>query len=205
MPKILKEKVGDMLEQLHYYPKNTAFITSHWKGRDNVMPSTWNTPVSVNPPLYGVTISPSGFTYQLIVKSKEFGVNFLTFQQVKLAAATGGCSGSEVDKFQRFAIDTEKAVKTAVPILKDAYVSYECKVVDEKDFGDHRFFIGEIVAVHFETEVFTAREQLDMNMINPILYIGRDVYLTTAGHTTKKLDRQVYSEGVEFGMDEQSV
>lgn len=196
MSKVIKQKVGDMLEQLHYYPKNTAFITSHWKGQDNVMPSTWNTPVAVNPPLYGVTISPSGFTYKLIVESEEFGVNFLPFQSVKLSAATGGCSGCEVDKFQRFAIATEKAVKTAVPILKDAYASYECQVVDEKKFGDHRFFVGEIVAVHFEMEVFTAKEQLDMNKINPMLYIGRDVYLTTAGDATKKLDREVYSKGV---------
>lgn len=196
MPKIIKKQIGDMLDQLHYYPKNTALITSHWKGRDNVMPSTWNTPVAVNPPLYGITVSPNGFTYKLIVGSGEFGINFLPFQLVKMSAATGGCSGNEVDKFQKFAIAMERAVKTAVPIISDAYASYECKVVFEKGFGDHKFFVGEIIAVHFQTEVFTSDEQLDMGKINPILYIGRDVYLTTAGNTKKKFDRQVYSKGI---------
>ena len=185
MAKIIKEDVADMLALLHYYPKITALITSRAKGRDNVMPSTWHTPVAVHPPLYGVTISPEGFTYQLVAESKE------------LSTATGGCSGREVDKFQRFDIAKDRPVKTAVPILKDAYAAYECQVVDEKDFGDHRFFVGRIVAVHLRSEVFTPGEQLDMSKINPILYIGRDVYLSTAKDTVAKLDREVYSKGIQ--------
>ena len=197
MAKIIKEDVADMLAQLHYYPKITALITSQAKGRDNIMPSTWHTPVAVHPPLYGVTISPEGFTYQLVAESKEFGVNFLPFELVKLSAAAGGCSGREVDKFQRFNIAKDRPVKTAVPILKDAYAAYECQVVEEKDFGDHRFFVGRVVAVHLRSEVFTPGEQLDMSKVNPILYIGRDVYLSTAKDTVAKLDREVYSKGIQ--------
>ena len=196
MAKIIKEDIADMLSLLHYYPKITALITSQAKGRDNVMPSTWHTPVAVNPPLYGVTISPGGFTYKLISESKEFGVNFLPFEMVKLSAASGGCSGKDVDKFKRFDIARDKPVRTAVPILKDAYASYECRVVDERKFGDHRFFVGEVVAVHFRPEVFTPEEQLDMSKVDPILYIGRDVYLSTAKDTVGKLDREVYSKGI---------
>ncbi|MFC1912811.1 flavin reductase family protein [Chloroflexota bacterium] len=194
MAKIIKEDIADMLSLLHYYPKITALITSQAKGRDNVMPSTWNTPVAVNPPLYGVTISPEGFTYQLIAESKEFGVNFLPFEMAKLSAAAGGCSGRDIDKFQRFDIGRDKPVQTGVPILKHAYASYECRVVDEREFGDHRFFVGKVVAVHFRPEVFTPGEQLDMSKVDPILYIGRDVYLSTAKDTVGKLDREVYSK-----------
>jgi len=196
MTKVVKESVADMLEQLHYYPKIVALITSQAKSRDNVMPSAWHTPVAVNPPLYGITVSPQGFTYQLIAESGEFGVNFLPLALARLAAAAGGCSGSEVDKFQRFNIARDKAAKTSVPILKDAYAAYECRLVEEKDYGDHRFLVGEIVAVHLLPEAFTPEEQLDTNKVSPILYIGRDIYLTTAKDTVRKLDRKVYSKGI---------
>jgi flavin reductase (DIM6/NTAB) family NADH-FMN oxidoreductase RutF len=152
--------------------------------------------VAVSPPLYGVSVAPKRFTYRLITESKEFGVNFLPFKLAKLAAAMGGCSGNEVDKFQRFNIAKEKSVKTAVPILKDAYAAFECQLVDDRDYGDHRFLVGKVVAVHWLEEVFTPEEQPDMSKVNPILYIGRDIYLTTAKDTVTMLDREVYSKGI---------
>jgi len=196
MGKAIKENVEDMAKQFHFYPKITALITAHAKGRSNVMPAAWHTPVAVNPPLYGITLAPKRFTYQLITESKEFGVNFVPFELAKLSAAAGGCSGNEVDKFEKFNIAKEKPVKTAVPILKDAYASYECQLVDDRDYGDHRFLVGKIVAVHWLKEVFTPEEQLDMNKVSPILYIGRDIYLTTAKDTLRMLDREVYSKGI---------
>jgi len=39
-----------------------------------------------------------------------------------------------------------------VPVLKDAYAAYECKLVDSKPYGDHLWIVGEIVAVHFLEE-----------------------------------------------------
>lgn len=196
MTKLVKEDMEDMSKQFHYYPRITALITAHAKGRDNIMPAAWHTPVAVNPPLYGVIVAPKRFTYQLITESKEFGVNFLPFKLAKLAAAMGGCSGSEVDKFQRFNIAKEKSVKTAVPILKDAYAAYECQLVDDRDYGDHRFLVGKVVAVHWLEEAFTPEKQPDMSKVNPVLYIGRDIYLTTAKDTVTMLDREVYSKGI---------
>ena len=99
MAKVISEGVGEFS---HHYPKLAAIVTAQAKGKENAMAAAWHTSISFRPPLYGASISPKRFTYQLIADSKEFGINFLPFEAAELVASVGGSSGREVDKFQRF-------------------------------------------------------------------------------------------------------
>jgi flavin reductase (DIM6/NTAB) family NADH-FMN oxidoreductase RutF len=159
------------------------------------MAVAWHTSISFAPPLYGIAVAPKRFTYQLIVDSREFGVNFLPFEKAELVAAVGGSAGGEIDKFRQFNIAREKPVKTGVPILKDAYAAYECRLVDDRLYGDHRLLVGEIVAIHLLKEVFTPEETLDLARVSPTLYLGSERYLTASGEAIKYLDRGVYGKG----------
>jgi len=192
MNKIISEEVGKFY---HHFPKAAIIVTAQAKGKENAMAVAWHSAVSFEPPLYGVSISPKRFTYQLITDSKEFGVNFLPFEAAELVASVGGSKGSEIDKFQRFNIAKNKPVRTAVPILEAAYAAYECRLVDDRDYGDHRWLVGEIVAVHWLKEVFTPDEVIDWDKVSPILYLGNELYITTSKDTIKSLDRKVYGRG----------
>jgi len=189
MDKIISEGVGAFAQ---HYPAVATIVTAQAKGKENAMAVAWHAPVSVKPPLYGVSISPKRFTYQLIADSKEFGINFLPFEAAELVASVGGSKGGEIDKFQRFNIAKNKPVRTAVPILEAAYAAYECQLVDDRDYGDHRWLVGEIVAVHWLEEVFTPDEVIDWDKVSPTLYLGNDLYITTSKDTIKSLDRKVY-------------
>ena len=191
MTKIISEDVGRFY---HHFPRVATIITAQAKGKENAMAAAWHSSISSKPPLYGVAISPKRFTYQLIVDSKEFGINFLPFEAGELIAKVGGSSGQEIDKFQRFNIARAKPVKTGVPILEVAYAAYECKLVDDRGYGDHRWLVGEIVAVHVMEETLAPEEILDLNRVSPILYLGRDLYITTAKDTVKRLEREVYGQ-----------
>jgi flavin reductase (DIM6/NTAB) family NADH-FMN oxidoreductase RutF len=191
MDKVITEDLGAFS---HHYPGVAAVVTAQARGRDNAMVVALHTFISFKPPLYGVSISPNRFTYQLIVDSKEFGVNFLPFAEAELVASVGGSKGYEIDKFQKFNIARDKPVKTAVPILKAAYAAYECKLVDDKLYSDHRWLVGEIVAVHLLREAFTPEETLDLEKVSPILYLGHELYVTTSKDTVRYLDREVYGK-----------
>ncbi len=191
MAKVVSQEVGAFY---HHYPNVAIIVTAHAKGRDNAMAAVWHMSISFNPPLYGIAISPKRFTYQLIADSKEFGVNFLPFDAAELVASVGGSKGQEVDKFQRFNIAKDKSVRTAVPILKTAYAAYECKLVDDRSYGDHRLLVGEIVAVHWLKEAFAPEEILDLDKIYPILYLGKELYATISKDTARTLDRKVYGK-----------
>jgi flavin reductase (DIM6/NTAB) family NADH-FMN oxidoreductase RutF len=62
-----------------------------------------------------------------------------------LAASVGGSAGQKIDKFQKLNISKEKPIKTGILLLKDAYASYECKLLDSKIYGDHVGLVGDIV------------------------------------------------------------
>mgnify|MGYP001058704656 CR=1 FL=1 len=175
---MLKTVTEDIGKFNQHYPKIAAIVTASAQGRDNAMTAAWHSSISLNPPLYGVSISPKRFTCQLITESKEFGINFIPFEKASLAAFVGGISGQEMDKFQRLNIEKEKPLRTKVPILKDAYAAYECKLVDSKLYGDHIWIVGEIVAVHFLEEAFTPEQVFHLEKIKPLLYLGSDFYAT---------------------------
>ena len=190
MDKVITEDIGAFSQ---HYPKVAIIVTAQAKGRDNAMAVAWHTSISLKPPLYGVSIAPKRFTYQLIADSKEFGVNFLPFAEAELIASVGGSGGYEIDKFHRFNIARDKPIKTAVPILKAAYAAFECQLVDDKLYGDHRWLVGEIVAVHLLREALTPEETLDLEKVSPILYLGHDLYLTTS-KDIRYLDREAYGK-----------
>jgi len=191
MIKITSENLGKFNA---HYPRLVAIITAHAAGRTNAMTVAWHTPISFTPPLYGVSVAPNRFTYRLIIESQQFGINFLPIEAAQLAAAIGGSKGQNINKFHKFNIAVEEPVKTSVPILKEAYAAYECQLVDDVAYGDHKLLVGEIVAVHTGKESFTPEEVLDLHNVNPLLYLGHDTYLTTATDSLLHLDKKVYGE-----------
>ncbi len=189
----MAKTVSEDLSRLYrHFPKVAVVVTAHAKGKDNAMAVGFHTPISFKPHLYCIAILPKSFTYQLIVESKEFGTNFLPLEEAELVASVGGCSGREVDKFQRFNIAKDKPLKTAVPILQAAYAAYECKLVDDRAYGDHHLLVGEVVAVHFLKESFTPEKILDLDKVSPLLHLSNKFYLTTLKETLRCLDPGVY-------------
>ena len=171
------------------YPRIPIVVTAQARGKRNAMVAARHTAISTTPPTFGVSLSFESFTYQLIAESKEFGVNFLPFEATELIASIGGSKGREVDKFQKFNIAVGKAMKTAVPILEAAYAAYVCKVIDDRGYGRARWVVGEVVSMQPLKECLAPQGILDLDRVNPLLYLGEEHYLTTAKETVKYVPR----------------
>ena len=184
MAKVISESVGMFYQ---HYPKMAVVVTAQSRGKTNAMTVDWHTSLSLSPPLYGICIVPGRFTYRLITESKEFGINFLPYEAAELVHLVGSTGGEQIDKFHSFGIAQERPVKTKVPILQAAYAAYECRLVDDKEYGDHCLLVGEIVAVHRLREAFTTKETLDLDQVKPILYLGRELYLTASKDSVREL------------------
>jgi flavin reductase (DIM6/NTAB) family NADH-FMN oxidoreductase RutF len=189
MPRVITADVGEFYQ---HYPKVAAILTVNARGKKNAMAAAWHSAISFKPPLYGVAVAPKRYTYQLILEAGEFGINFVPFEAAELIASVGGSGGGEMDKFRKFNIAEDKPLKTKVPILRDAYAAYECRIVDNKTYGDHAWMVGEIVAVHFIDDVFTSKGTLDLSKLNPALYLGAELYITAKKESERLLDRETY-------------
>ena len=177
-----------------YYPELVVVVTARYDDRENAMTATWHSPISFSPALYGIFISPKRFTHQLITGSREFCLNFITFEKAEIAARIGGVKGAKIDKLSLLNIKTEKGVKVGAPILKDAYVSLECRVTDRRPYGDHDLFVGEVLITHFIKDLFSLQGIIDFKKVTPALYAGADNYMSVDPGTLQFIDRAVKAE-----------
>jgi flavin reductase (DIM6/NTAB) family NADH-FMN oxidoreductase RutF len=191
MLKVVAENTGAFYQ---HYPRAATIVTANHNGRKNAMAVAWHCPVSFNPPYYGVAISPKRYTYHMIAESGQFGINFIPYDKVSLVAAVGGSSGSYTDKFTEFNLTEDSSIKLDVPILRDAYVAYECKVIESRVFGDHAWMIGEILASHTAGNLLKEDGTLDLSVVKPTLYLGGDTYCSTDGGSAKFLDKDEYGK-----------
>jgi flavin reductase (DIM6/NTAB) family NADH-FMN oxidoreductase RutF len=162
----------------HFYPYSVAIVGAQAEKQINYMSCAWHTALSFDPPLFGILIAKKRFTHQVISQAKEFTVNFISKDKMKLSAQMGRTSGTEIDKINEFQVKLSPAKIIQSPILEEAYVSFECKLVDTRAYGDHDLFAGEVLAIHMDEKSFTSEGILNTGKIHPLLYLGSDFYIT---------------------------
>ena len=176
-----------------YYPGAVAVVTSCSGADVNVMSAGWHTALSEAPPLYGVAVAPGRHSYGLIRASSRFVVNFLPFANAEAVAGAGLLSGLSVpDKLERLGLEWDPG-EAGAPILRCAWMSYECRVRDEFLVGDHSLFVGEVLRLHYREDAFDGR-LLASDRLPAIAYYGRSTYEALGQGERKVLPPELYRE-----------
>jgi flavin reductase (DIM6/NTAB) family NADH-FMN oxidoreductase RutF len=175
----------------HFYPCVVTVVGARRKDKVNFMAAAWNTGLSFKPPLFGVSISPERFTHDMILDSGEFTCNFLPVERIDQIHGTGRVSGRDYNKVQLFSIPIENSVSISCPTIRNAYAAYECKLIHHYPVGDHNFFVGEIVAIHFQDEVITDNGLLDPQKINFAMYLGSNTYISADSSTVRIMPAEI--------------
>jgi flavin reductase (DIM6/NTAB) family NADH-FMN oxidoreductase RutF len=134
---------------LRFRPERVVLVVSKDKTKANVMPADWCTRCSFIPQLVAVSIGKTRYTHEILSSTKEFVIAVPNKQLTSLIKFSGSCSGRKVDKFKEAKIETEKAEKIKIPLIKKATINFECKKHSSFDSGSHTIFIGEILAAHY--------------------------------------------------------
>ncbi len=139
----------DIFEALDLIPYPLAIVTAgdpETVGRRGGMTVAWITRVSWNPPLIGIAIAPTRFTYKLIKEYKAFAVHIVSKKLEDLAYGVfGSRSGREIDKFNAVGIKPLNGRKIKAPIIPLSPVILECEYVNEFGTGDHMLIVGRVV------------------------------------------------------------
>lgn len=121
-----------------FKPESCVFVLSIDRdGNPNGMVAGWNTKCSNEPPMFLVSISKNKNTHRLIHESGEFVIAVPNKEIEKDLVFFGTNHGHLVDKFGKTQIKTEKAKHIRTPLLADATINFECKLIREVDVGDH--------------------------------------------------------------------
>lgn len=90
--------------------------------------------------------------------NQQFAVNLLTTNHTELSGVFAGL-GENPDA-DRYSYGQWQTLETGSPILTDALVSLDCKLVSANTHGTHRIYIGEVIA-------------LLSNNADPLIYTNR--------------------------------
>jgi flavin reductase (DIM6/NTAB) family NADH-FMN oxidoreductase RutF len=147
-------------EHTEFRPNNEAsrllmggpvvLVTTIWKGKANVMPLSWYTPISSDPALIGISVEQSRYSADMISHAQEFALNFPKRPYLHHVQYLGSLRGETIDKFEATQWDTFFASKITAPLLDDCAAWIECEVVEVVPLGDHILFVGEVVAVRVD-------------------------------------------------------
>jgi len=139
----------DIFEALDLIPYPLAIVTAgdpKIVGKRGGMTVAWLTRVSWNPPLIGIAIGTTRFTYELIREYKAFAIHIVSKKLENLAYGVfGSRSGRDIDKFSASGIEPINGRKVKAPIIPLSPVILECEYVNEFRTGDHVFIIGRVV------------------------------------------------------------
>ena len=131
-------------DALGSWPSGVTIITSRAGDEIHGMTVSDFSGASLDPPLALVCAAKTSVTTGVIEKGQCFGVNILQASQTALSNKFA----SKKDEFKRFeGVDLFEA-ETGAPLLSDALVNNDCRLVAIHDAGDHVLCVGEIESVH---------------------------------------------------------
>ena len=167
-------------------PRQTVLVTClDDKGRPNIITIAWATPVSHNPLIVAIAVSPKRYSHDLIDRQREFVVNL---PDISLAENTNWCgrkSGRKYDKWAETGWKAEPGISIATHHIAECYCFLECKVTQQLIAGDHTTFFGQVVDAYAAKDSYTKVKQggppsyyFDPKKIKGIHHLGGDMYVT---------------------------
>ena len=134
------------------YPMRTYLVVAGKGDETNVMAADWVTVVSASPLMVGVAIAPQRHTWRLVRKYREFVISVPGLEMLDDVWIVGTRHGPEKLRETSFEFVPSRAIET--PSIGNALANLECRVVDERDYGDHTWFVGEVVGSSYREDAF---------------------------------------------------
>lgn len=147
--------------------------------KPNIIAIAWIMPVSRDPPLLALAVSPKRYSHKLIVEGGEFVVNVPPFELKEEVLFCGRKSGRDVDKFEASGLTKEPSKEVRVPRIKECIAFMECKLEMVVPAGDHDIFIGRVLHACARKGLLAKSGVWDLDEVRPLLHLGRDKFVTT--------------------------
>ena len=115
-------------------------ITSMHAGHRYGMTATAVCSASAEPPTVLACINKLATTHNAVAKGKVFCVNVLRAEDWQLSTAFSGAQSGD----SRFKHGNWTRLTTGAPVLIEALVSFDCRVVKTLAHGSHTVFLGQV-------------------------------------------------------------
>lgn len=172
----MREVSKDLIYRL-LHPRQVVLVTcADERGKPNLLPVAWSTPLSFDPPLVGVSIGKNRYSHGLISRTKEFAISVPPSSLLEKVKGCGKLSGKECDKFGEVGLTPQPSRRLRAPVVREGIAHLECRVVKEVEVGDHTLFVGEVVEAYADERCFDG-EKFDPEEVGLIYHLGGTHFL----------------------------
>lgn len=161
-------------------------------GNQNIITIAWTGTICTNPAMLYISVRPERYSYDMIRSSGEFVVNLTTESLAKATDYCGVRSGRDVDKWKEMHLTPRSSSQLQyAPIIEEAPVNIECKVIEVKELGSHHMFLAEVKAVQVDESYMDEKGKFDLNKAGLLVYshgeyLGSGKKLGNFGYSVRK-------------------
>lgn len=119
------------------------------------------------PQYLSIGLNRSHHTNKGIREYGEFSINIPSVKMMQITDYIGLVSGAKTDKSTVFPID--RGTLKHAPMIADAPLSMECKLIETLSLGHHEIFIGEVINTYVDENCLTDGKP-DIHKIDPLLF-----------------------------------
>ena len=128
-------------------PGPVVLVTTNDGKKRNVMTISW-TMVMDFTPIFAITTGPWNFSYTALKETGECVIAVPTVEMIDTVVGVGTCSGSDTEKFEKFALTPLQGKYVKAPLIQECLANIECRVVDIVE--KHNIVVLEGVAAYFD-------------------------------------------------------
>ena len=170
------------------YPLPVVLVSCGDMEKSNIITVAWTGIINTDPAMVYISVRKSRYSHEIIKESGEFVINLTNEKLAKVTDWCGVRSGKKYDKFKEMKLQKEKANFVRCPMIKEAPVSVECKVIEIKELGSHDMFVAKVLGINADSNYIDEKGAFDISKCNLIAYSNGHYY--TLG---KKIGKFGYS------------
>jgi flavin reductase (DIM6/NTAB) family NADH-FMN oxidoreductase RutF len=170
-------------------PRPVVLVTTvDSKGRPDVAPISFVSPVSFNPPLLMIAVGFNKHSYWNLMNKKEFVVNVPTEKMLEKIWVAAEDWDPEVSKIERAGLETRKSKKVGPPQLSECVANLECYLYEARKCGDHILVIGEVISLDVDEDFLDDEGRLKVDLVRPPLHVADNLFAFP--YVTKKIEKK---------------
>ncbi|MBD3180350.1 MAG: hypothetical protein GF417_12670 [Candidatus Latescibacteria bacterium] len=144
-------------------PGPVLLITAGDGSEDNIFSVAWSTPLRKEPPMAAILSGKGHYTYRLIRKTGEFGINIPDLSMAEAVIYCGRNSGRDVDdKFAGAGLSRIPASRISAPLVAEAAARIECRISQVVDMGYSSLLIASLLRTEVRKDYYS-EDRWDFN------------------------------------------
>ena len=188
-------------------PRPISFVSTIDKaGNVNLSPFSFFNLFSSNPPI--VIFSPSRrgrdnttkHTLQNVLEVPECVINVVDYDMVQQTSLASCEFAKGVDEFEKSGFTKELATHVKPPMVKEAKIKLECKVIEVKSLGEEggagQLVIAEVLYMHVDENILGEDGKIDQRKLHLVARLGGDWYCKIDETNLFKVEKPNTSLGI---------